>query len=321
MKNINAIIFLILLFIGCKNDAKNTFGNQKAPIENSKKQDSSNAIEVLKEFYTVFYGSETPTTNEKLQKKYISSSLIDKINSLRADGENLILDYDPFIQGQDYNYKTVIKTLNIKPLQNNNEYEVSFLQFGDVNEKETTIIYQMIKEKDGYKIKNILSDNILNPVQSNDTKKDYFVLASADVFENNTKYTISVLEKTENKNKTQHTLNPVIIYKDGKQLYENAHLIFSFDDDCPADGFQRIVSKNNFFTIEQVDCKDFLYAQSYTTFKIKNGRITLHKYGEEYTDRSNPEKDINSLSKTEKDFGNISFENVTEDFLRNLRQK
>lgn len=64
-----------------------------------------------------------------------------------------------------------------------------------------------------------------------------------------------------------------------------------------------------------------MYVQSYTTFKINKGKITLHKYGEEYTDRSNPEKDIPSLLKTEKDFGEISFENVTKDFLRNLRQK
>lgn len=77
--------------------------------------------------------------------------------------------------------------------------------------------------------------------------------------------------------------------------------------------------KNNYFTIEQVYCKGFLYVQSYTTFKIiDNDNIFLHKYGEEYTDRSNPDKDIQSITKSEKDFGKVRFENVTEDFLIKL---
>jgi len=64
-----------------------------------------------------------------------------------------------------------------------------------------------------------------------------------------------------------------------------------------------------------------LFVQSYVTFKIENEKIVLYKYGEEYTERSNPEKNINSITKTSKDFGIVKFEDVTEDFLIKLMQK
>lgn len=317
MKNINSIIFITLLFFGCKNEAKETNKTSLTPMENLQKQDSS-AINQIREFYNTFYASEKPTNDEKLLKKYISLELINKIDHLRADGENLILDYDPFIQGQDYNYKTVIKTMEILPLKNKDEYQVSFYQFGNKNEKKTTIIYQVIKENEGYKINNILSDTILNPQKTKISNTNYYELENIPMSEGKVKYKISVLEKNENKQSTQHNSNPVIIYRDNKKLFVNNNIIFSYVDNCPADGFQRIVSKNNFFTIEQVYCKDFMYVQSYTTFKISNNNITLHKYGEEYTDRSNPDKDIESVTKTEKDFGKINFENITADFLLQL---
>lgn len=82
----------------------------------------------------------------------------------------------------------------------------------------------------------------------------------------------------------------------------------------------RIAGKNNFFTVEQSFCVDFLLVYSYATFKIDdNGVINLHKYGEEYSDRSNPDKKIPTKIWTKKDFGEVKFEEISESYLTKLR--
>ena len=78
--------------------------------------------------------------------------------------------------------------------------------------------------------------------------------------------------------------------------------------------------KNNYFTIEQVYCKDFLFANSYTTFRFdeKTNEFVMHKYSEAYTNRSNPDKLIPNKIKTIKDFGKIQFEAITQELLMKL---
>lgn len=62
-----------------------------------------------------------------------------------------------------------------------------------------------------------------------------------------------------------------------------------------------------------------MFVNSFTTFRLnEKGTIYLYKYGEEYTDRSNPDKEIPDLIKTEKDFQKIKFEDITTDFLLNI---
>lgn len=136
---------------------------------------------------------------------------------------------------------------------------------------------------------------------------------------NKNSFKVVVLEKTENKYKEnpQHNSLPIVIKKqDGKVYAENDQIIFKYDDNCPADGFQRLVAKDNFFTVEQTYCKDFMFVNSYTTFKLnENNEIVLFKYGEEYTDRSSPDREIKGLIKTAKDFGKIKFNDVDEKLL------
>ncbi|GAA5084093.1 hypothetical protein GCM10023210_03490 [Chryseobacterium ginsengisoli] len=155
--------------------------------------------------------------------------------------------------------------------------------------------------------------------------KNYFKLDSTQINLEKDKYEILILENNKKKDQKnfQHNSNPIEILRKTEKGYiekaKNNKLIFAYNDNCPADGFQRIVSKNNYFTIEQTYCKDFLFVQSYTTFKINvDGSILLHKYGEEYTDRSNPDKNIKSIVKTSNDFGVIKFENITQEFLLQL---
>lgn len=155
----------------------------------------------------------------------------------------------------------------------------------------------------------------------------FYVLQKEKIkLESGEELSIIVLEKDslKNQNNAQHNSNPIIIFDNKNQkniVSKNQKIILSYDDNCPADGFGRIISKANFFTIEQIFCQDFLFVKSYITFKIdKNKSILLHKYGEEYTDRSNPNKKIPSKIWTIKDFGNLKFENLSEELIRELRQ-
>lgn len=164
-------LFIILIFISCKSDFKTankntTLDNDSLAISND---DTTKAIKTLKEFYILFYGSDKPA-NENLKSRYLSTRVLKRIDSLTSDGENLILDYDPFIQGQDFDAPTIKKTLEISPLKNENEYRVSFLLFRRKDEKRTNI--DLLLKKDGkgdFLIYSILNDEYLN---FNDVKTD-----------------------------------------------------------------------------------------------------------------------------------------------------
>ena len=100
------------------------------------------------------------------------------------------------------------------------------------------------------------------------------------------------------------------------------NLIFNSQNNCISEGFQNIVFKDNYFTIEQNTCFDYnISVSSYTTFKIVNDEIFLYKYGEQYFDKADHDKIIPPKTWTEKDFGKKRFEEVSEDFLKKLRYR
>lgn len=106
------------------------------------------------------------------------------------------------------------------------------------------------------------------------------------------------------------------------KIFRNENLVFSSQSNCTSEGFSDMVVKNNYFTIESQTCYDYsILVSSFTTFKIVGGEIFLHKYGETYFDKSNHEKIIPPLIKTENDFGKVPFEKVTESLLLSLRDR
>lgn len=157
---------------------------------------------------------------------------------------------------------------------------------------------------------------------------DSYVIDSTMLNFKTKKYKIIAIEKKKNQKEeiSQHNSLPVIILEKINSSYSkiksNEKIFFAYNDNCPADGFQGIISKNNYFTMEQTYCLDFKYVYSYTTFKIneKSNNILLHKFSETYTNRSNPDEIIPNRIWTIKDFGEIKFENVTEEFLKGLRK-
>ena len=145
------IIFILMAFISCR-DKKNANNVATEPT------DTEVAIATLKAFYSSVYNGSLDN-REVLFKQYVSKQLLEKIDELSAD---MTLDYDPFIDGQDFFADVLNSTLKITPLENKNEYRCCFLLFGDTDEKETCVDYLLEKDKDGhFVISKILNDDIL----------------------------------------------------------------------------------------------------------------------------------------------------------------
>ncbi|WP_439479763.1 hypothetical protein [Chryseobacterium aquaticum] len=122
----------------------------------------------------------------------------------------------------------------------------------------------------------------------------------------------------------EHFSLPIKIFKgtqNGFELWkENKNLVYSADNNCVSEGFSNIVVKDNYFTIEAQSCYDYnVLVDGFTTFKVENNDIFLYKYGEEYFDKSNHDKEIPSKIWTQKDFSKVRFQDVNESFLRKLK--
>lgn len=122
----------------------------------------------------------------------------------------------------------------------------------------------------------------------------------------------------------EHFSLPIKIFKStqsGFELWkENKNLVYSVDNNCVSEGFSNIVVKGNYFTIEAQSCYDYnVLVDGFTTFKVENNDIFLYKYGEEYFDKSNHDKEIPSKVWTQKDFSKVKFQDVNESFLRKLK--
>ena len=147
------IIFILIAFISCR-DKKNANNVATEPTPT----DTEVAIATLKAFYSSVYNGSLDN-REVLFKQYVSKQLLEKIDELSAD---MTLDYDPFINGQDFFADVLNSTLKITPLENKNEYRCCFLLFGNTYEKETCVDLLLEKDKEGhFVISKILNDDIL----------------------------------------------------------------------------------------------------------------------------------------------------------------
>lgn len=230
-----------------------------------------------------------------------------------------------FLKKKDESFKN-FDSLNISPFINKNIITIKY-SIKKVFKRKTIVLSEEKEEKkDDFIIQN--STNKISDKQTIALPKGFYILDSTMINLKTRNYKILTLEKEEIKNKdnAQHNSNPIVILEKTNNKYfeksSNYDLVFKYDDNCPADGYGGIVSKNNYFTIQQIFCMDFLFVNSYTTFKVdeNTNTIYLHKYGEEYTNRSNPDEKIPTRIWTTKDFGNVNFENVTENFLKGLRK-
>lgn len=159
MLRIVKFTLLLTLIIGCGNSIQNqnddgSNRSQQGDIKEKQK------IETIREFYLTCYGSDA-VPNDKLLPKYISERLLKRMDSLRSE-EELILDYDPFINGQDFDSEALKKTIKIDKLKDENEYRVSFLLFDFPNEERTHIDLLLEESNGSFLISAILNDELLN---------------------------------------------------------------------------------------------------------------------------------------------------------------
>lgn len=76
---------------------------------------------------------------------------------------------------------------------------------------------------------------------------------------------------------------------------------------------KNLIQRNIFTTYSYCP---FIKILTYMTFIVKKNRIFLHKYSEEYFDKSNHDKIIPSKTLTTKNFGKIEFDKVSLELLK-----
>lgn len=122
-----------------------------------------------------------------------------------------------------------------------------------------------------------------------------------------------VIKTNSNSDVTLNSPVCILINKgnDNYLVYKNLNIIYTSNSTCPSDGFQSLIVKDNYFTIEQNTCGGWYLIDEYTTFKFDttSNEIVLHKFGQSFTDRKDPNKDVPDSVLSIKNFGKILFEN------------
>ena len=302
------IIFILITFISCR-DKKNANNIATEPTPT----DTEVAIATLKAFYSSAY-NDSVHSRKVLFKQYVSKQLLEKIDELSAD---MTLDYDPFINGQDFFADVLNSTLKITPLENKNEYRCCFLLFGNTYEKETCIDYLLEKDKDGhFVISKILNDDILagkRDVMPSDDDSDLGKILfreKMDINKDGIEDRFIVYDSGDDD--LFATIKIVLSNKNREKLFFNSKIINKTI--TSGEGFRNISFENRFFTIEENTSTDPIQIK-YTTFSIdyKTNEIFLYKV--EVSNIFNNASDDFDIIRTQKDFGKVSFENYDPETL------
>ena len=175
------------------------------------------------------------------------------------------------------------------------------------------------QSKDLLKLKNTVE---------NKTDSDLLSEFSADLNKDGKSDKIQIFKNENGKDDFEklHFALPIkILLSDNKGSFtekKNTKLIFSNNGNCTSEGFSDVVTKNSYFTVELQSCYDYnVVVSAFITFKADQNEIWLHKYGEEYFDKSNHDRKIPAKVWTQKDFGKIKFENVDGNFLLKLKNR
>ena len=294
------IIFILIAFISCR-DKKNA---NNAVAEST---DTEVAIATLKAFYSSVYNGSLDN-REVLFKQYVSKQLLEKIDELSAD---MTLDYDPFLDGQDFFADVLNSTLKITPLENKNEYRCCFLLFGDTYEKETCVDYLLEKDKDGhFVISKILNDDILagkRDVMPSDDDSDLGKILfrkKMDINKDGIEDRFIVYDSGDDA--LFATIKIVLSDKDREKLFFNTKMLSN--DITSEEGFRNISFKGHFFTIEENVSSDLL---KYTTFFVDSKTNNIFLYKLEYSiisDNGYDDEYYDSIYLQKKN-GKVSFEN------------
>ena len=133
---------------------------------------------------------------------------------------------------------------------------------------------------------------------------------------------IVVLQKKEMEMEDYQVGYPIILLKKNKDKYIEVSRTqtVSVGSNSAAEGFMGIVSKGDFFTIEQV-FGGRVFILSYATFKYNTSteEFLLDKYSEVYIDRYAESQDESEPTHFKVEKNKYSFEDFTEEFFDALR--
>ena len=124
-------------------------------VQSQDKTSDDEILKMLNSFYTSYITerSKMPEDEKKVElikSKYFTANLLDKLDKLNKQG----LNYDPFINAQDWDIDLLKKLMIRKEIKSNNIFEVSYPD--NYRKTLTKIKLIVIKQNDNYKIDDIL---------------------------------------------------------------------------------------------------------------------------------------------------------------------
>ena len=151
-----SLLLLVLFFTiqSCGQSSSKNPNNKENKVSNVTNYEDGKAIQFLKEFYTAYIlECDKPVGNWKtllsIRNKYLTKSLIKTLDELE-------LDYDPIIQGQDCD-KSWLNTLEVNSeAGQKNVFNVCF--FYAFENRKKCIKLSVVNDNGNYLINNILSD-------------------------------------------------------------------------------------------------------------------------------------------------------------------
>lgn len=161
IKRLSTYFSIILLVLACKKSATdqvNSIVITDTPIEKS--IDHSKAIRFIEGFYQNNYGTDDLDSSNFTQ--FLSQRVKDRMEEF-SDVDNLILNYDPFIQAQDFDATMISYTLKVDQASGKeDEYNVSFKLFEGQTEPPTNIIIQLVEKDGSFLIDGVKNDQYLS---------------------------------------------------------------------------------------------------------------------------------------------------------------
>lgn len=256
-----------------------------------------------------FYRSNAINFLDSVNVSYINTEN-NKVFSFYSNSNNLV----PIsIKKKDVNYWPLIlfdnenKTFEISNLS---EFKKNYNDFFSTDKYRKTVRIQEIKSKMSGKY-NIVKEEYCD--LNKDGKNDEILIFNP---------------KNEDANTDSIIMDsPIfILINQGGGFYKsvtNSSIIYTSIGNCPSNGFENLVIKDNYFTIEQSICGGWDFISEYVTFKWDKEAdiIILHKYSQSFTDRRDPNKEMPSKIYSNKDFGKVYFESFTQDLIASKIRK
>ncbi|MFH7015049.1 hypothetical protein [Flavobacterium sp. FlaQc-47] len=214
-----------------------------------------------------------------------------------------------FLEKNDKSF-TSFDSLNISPFINKNILTIRY-DINKISRKKIIIFNEKSEEK---KSNQVSSGAVIAKEEAIEVNSWEFSPSKTEKFKFRL-YAPSI----SSQNRQDYFSYGYFVITGGEKTLETKKIVRVANKNSPYSAFEKIVFKNNFFTIEQYGDNNDYSTYEYITFKYENKSFYLHKYTIEYTSKTNPDENIPSKNWSKKDFGVIKLEDLGEKFFENLK--